>query len=50
VTTLGEVMEHEDWVDMSTVILIGNGESRIWKSPKKDIIITPRGYQRKYDY
>lgn len=50
VTTLGEVMEHEDWVDMSTVILVGNGESRIWKSLKKDIIITPRGYQRKYDY
>jgi precorrin-3B C17-methyltransferase len=50
VTTLGEVMEYEDWVDMSTAILIGNGESRIWKSPKKDLIITPRGYHRKYDY
>jgi len=50
VTTLGEVMEHEDWVDMSTVILVGNAESRIWNSPRKDIIITPRGYQRKYDY
>jgi precorrin-3B C17-methyltransferase len=50
VTTLGEVMEYEDWVDMSTAILIGNGESRIWKSPKKDMIITPRGYHKKYDY
>lgn len=50
VTTLGEVMNYEDWVDMSTAILIGNGESRIWKSPKKDIIITPRGYHKKYDY
>lgn len=50
VTTLGEVMEHEDWVDMSTVILVGNAETRIWNSSKKDIIITPRGYQRKYDY
>ncbi|WP_440946796.1 precorrin-3B C(17)-methyltransferase [Methanosarcina sp. T3] len=50
VTTLGEVMEYEDWVDMSTAILIGNGDSRIWKSPKKDIIITPRGYHKKYDY
>lgn len=50
VTTLGEVMKYEDWVDMSTAILIGNGESRIWKSPKKDIIITPRGYHKKYDY
>ncbi|HII01867.1 TPA: precorrin-3B C(17)-methyltransferase [Methanosarcinaceae archaeon] len=50
VTTLGEVMEYEDWVDMSTAILVCNGESRIWKSPKKDIIITPRGYHKKYDY
>ncbi len=50
VTTLGEVMNYEDWVDMSTAILIGNGDSRIWKSPKKDIIITPRGYHKKYDY
>ena len=50
VTTLGEVMNYEDWVDMSTAILIGNGESRIWKSPKKDMIITPRGYHKKYDY
>jgi precorrin-3B C17-methyltransferase len=50
VTTLGEVMKYEDWVDMSTAILIGNGESRIWKSPKKDMIITPRGYHKKYDY
>jgi precorrin-3B C17-methyltransferase len=50
VTTLGEVMKYEDWVDMSTAILIGNGESRIWKSSKKDMIITPRGYHKKYDY
>ncbi|MDD4332207.1 MAG: cobalt-precorrin-3B C(17)-methyltransferase, partial [Methanosarcinaceae archaeon] len=50
VTTLGKIMEHEAWVDMRTVILIGNSESRIWNSPRKDIIITPRGYQRKYDY
>ncbi|HOW15657.1 MAG: precorrin-3B C(17)-methyltransferase [Methanosarcina sp.] len=50
VTTLGEVMNYEDWVDMSTAILVGNGESRIWKSPKKDMIITPRGYHKKYDY
>jgi precorrin-3B C17-methyltransferase len=50
VTTLGDVMNYEDWVDMSTAILVGNGESRIWKSPKKDMIITPRGYHKKYDY
>jgi precorrin-3B C17-methyltransferase len=50
VTTLGEVMEYEDWVDMSTVILIGNKESRTWKAKNRDIIITPRGYHKKYDY
>lgn len=50
VTTLGGVMEHEDWVDMATTILIGNGDSRVWKAPMKDFIITPRGYHRKYDY
>ncbi|MCO5382171.1 MAG: precorrin-3B C(17)-methyltransferase [Methanosarcina barkeri] len=50
VTTLGKVMEYEDWVDMSTTILVGNGDSRIWNSQKKDFIITPRGYHKKYDY
>src|SRR5690606_11055352 len=38
ITTLGKVMEYEDWVDMSTTILIGNGDSRIWNSQKKDFI------------
>ncbi len=50
VTTLGDVLDHNDWVDMSTMILITNSESRIWKSGRGDRIITPRGYQRKYDY
>ena len=50
VTNLGEVMEYEAWVDMSTVILIGNKESRTWNAKNRDIIITPRGYQKKYDY
>ncbi len=50
VTTLGEVLDHNDWVDMSTMILITNSESRVWKSARGDRIITPRGYQRKYDY
>ncbi|MGD9780150.1 MAG: cobalt-precorrin-3B C(17)-methyltransferase, partial [Methanomethylovorans sp.] len=50
VTTLDEVMNYNDWVDMSTTILIANNESRIWKSNNGERIITPRGYQRKYDY
>lgn len=50
VTTLGEVLDHEDWVDMSTTILVCNSESRIWKTERAEMIITPRGYHRKYDY
>ncbi len=50
VTTLGDVFEYNDWVDMRTTILIGNNESRIWEKDSKKLIITPRGYHRKYDY
>jgi len=45
-TTLGRIMEYNDMIDMSTIVLIGNSESRLWKNR----IITPRGYQRKYEY
>ncbi len=45
-TTLGRLMDHNDSIDMSTTVLIGNSESRLWDNR----IITPRGYQRKYDY
>ncbi|MFZ3382957.1 MAG: precorrin-3B C(17)-methyltransferase [Candidatus Methanoperedens sp.] len=45
-TTLGRIMEYNDVIDMSTLVLIGNSESRLWKNR----IITPRGYQRKYEY
>ncbi len=45
-TTLGKIMGHNDEIDMSTLVLIGNSESRLWNSR----IITPRGYQRKYEY
>lgn len=45
-TTLGRVMEYNDVIDMSTIVLIGNSESRLWNNR----IITPRGYQRKYEY
>ncbi|MBE0522088.1 MAG: precorrin-3B C(17)-methyltransferase [Candidatus Methanoperedenaceae archaeon] len=45
-TTLGKVMEYNDEIDMSTTVIIGNSESRLWNNR----IITPRGYQRKYMY
>jgi precorrin-3B C17-methyltransferase len=44
--TLGRIMEYNDEIDMSTIVLIGNSESRLWENR----IITPRGYQRKYEY
>jgi precorrin-3B C17-methyltransferase len=46
VTVLGRIMEYNDVIDMSTIVLIGNSESRLWNNR----IITPRGYQRKYEY
>jgi len=46
VTKLGKIMEYNDAIDMSTLVLIGNSESRLWNNR----IITPRGYQRKYEY
>lgn len=45
-TTLGRILEYNDAIDMSTIVLIGNSESRLWDNR----IITPRGYQRKYEY
>jgi len=46
VTTLDDVLDFDDFVDMHTTVIIGNSESRIWG----DRIITPRGYHRKYRY
>ncbi len=45
-TTIGKLMEYNDIIDMSTLVLVGNSESRLWNNR----IITPRGYQRKYEY
>lgn len=45
-TTLGRIMGYNDEIDMSTIVLIGNSESRLWNNR----IITPRGYQKKYEY
>lgn len=46
VTTLGNILDHDDEVDMRTTVIIGNSESGIWGFR----IITPRGYHKKYDY
>lgn len=50
VTTLENVLEYDDWVDMRTMILISTKNSRIWNQGDVKRIITPRGYQNKYDY
>jgi len=51
VTTLGEMEQSMDAVDMHTTVIIGGKESRIWRMGD-DVkgIITPRGYHRKYVY
>ncbi len=46
VTRLGKIMWYDDAIDMSTIVLIGNSESR----QRDNRIITPRGYQKKYEY
>ena len=45
-TTLGGVLDFDDFVDMHAIIIIGNSESKLSGSR----IITPRGYHRKYEY
>jgi precorrin-3B C17-methyltransferase len=51
ITTLGDVEDHYEKVDMHTTVIIGGAESRIWRIGQ-DVkgIITPRGYHRKYVY
>jgi precorrin-3B C17-methyltransferase len=46
VTTLDALMDHESIIDMHTTIIVGNNESFVWRNK----IVTPRGYQKKYDY
>jgi len=46
VTTLDALMDHENMIDMHTTIIVGNNESFVWRNN----IVTPRGYQNKYDY
>ncbi len=50
VTTLQAFESVEDEVDMKTIVIIGNDESRIITKEGGNGIITPRGYHRKYVY
>lgn len=51
VTTLSELMQNLDRVDMHSTVIIGGEETKIWRRGS-DVkgIITPRGYHRKYSY
>jgi precorrin-3B C17-methyltransferase len=48
ITTLDQLAElgESDIVDMTTTILVGNEETYVWD----DRMVTPRGYETKYDY
>jgi len=48
ITTLDQLEElgESEIVDMTTTILIGNEETYVWD----DRMVTPRGYETKYDY
>jgi precorrin-3B C17-methyltransferase len=51
VTTLGQIEEIDNRIDMHTTVIIGGEESRIWRTGTHVRgIITPRGYHRKYVY
>lgn len=51
VTTLGDMGDHIDDVDMHSTVIIGGNESRLFRSGSHvKGIITPRGYHRKYVY
>lgn len=50
-TTLGEIGNCIEEIDMHTTVIIGGTESRIWRMGNNvKGIITPRGYHRKYVY
>ncbi len=51
ITMLSGILENDDQVDMSSTVIIGGKNSRIWKvGSNVKGIITPRGYDRKYVY
>ncbi|MXR40605.1 precorrin-3B C(17)-methyltransferase [Halobaculum sp. WSA2] len=48
ITTLGELESYgeTDLVDMTTTVVVGNEDTYVWD----DRMVTPRGYESKYDY
>ncbi|KAF1076385.1 precorrin-3B C(17)-methyltransferase [Methanogenium sp. MK-MG] len=48
--TLKSLFEDDSFVDMRSIVIIGGEESRIGTVCRKDLMITPRGYDRKYVY
>ena len=48
IVDLGELAElgETDLIDMTTTLLVGNEETYVWD----DRMVTPRGYESKYDY
>ncbi|WP_336002679.1 precorrin-3B C(17)-methyltransferase [Halorientalis halophila] len=48
IVELGELPDlgETDLIDMTTTILVGNSETYVWD----DRMVTPRGYETKYDY
>lgn len=48
--TLRSLFDDDSFVDMSSIVIIGGEETRIIKVCGKEIMITPRGYDRKYVY
>ncbi|MBN1432966.1 MAG: precorrin-3B C(17)-methyltransferase [Methanomicrobiaceae archaeon] len=48
--TLKSLFDDDNFVDMSSIVIIGGEETRIAKVCGKEILITPRGYDRKYIY
>ncbi|SDY34290.1 precorrin-3B C(17)-methyltransferase [Halopenitus persicus] len=48
IVELGDLEElgETDLIDMTTTILVGNAETYVWD----DRMVTPRGYESKYDY
>ncbi|WP_135825093.1 precorrin-3B C(17)-methyltransferase [Halorussus ruber] len=48
IVTLGDLPDlgETDLIDMTTTLLVGNDETYVWD----DRMVTPRGYETKYDY
>lgn len=48
--TLKSLFDDDSYVDMSSIVIIGGEETRMHEICGREIMITPRGYDRKYVY